>query len=43
MRTYVKPTMEIVNLKVSERIAGSCIMIGSCRDEAGNYIYSQAV
>jgi len=36
MKEYVKPSMEIVNLRVEERIAGSCLNVGSCLDELGN-------
>jgi len=33
MRTYVKPAMEVVNLRVEERISGSvCKVIGSCME-----------
>ncbi len=41
MRTYVKPTMEIVNLRVEERISGSTCMVGSCIDKkTGELIYN---
>jgi len=34
MKNYVKPSMEVVNLRVEERISGSvCKVIGSCIDE----------
>lgn len=35
MRTYVKPDMRIINLRVEERISGSCIVVGSCPDVTG--------
>ena len=41
MRTYVKPSMEVVNLRVEERIAGvgsNCIVVGSCPDGSGGYL-----
>ncbi len=41
MRTYVKPSIEVVNLRAEERIAAvgsSCIVVGSCTYENGTYI-----
>ncbi len=38
MKTYVKPTFELVNLRVEERISGSCIVVGSCPDGQGGYL-----
>ena len=43
MRTYVKPDMKVINLRVEERISGSCIVIGSCPDENGQIIKTNNV
>lgn len=41
MRTYVKPIMEIVNLRVEERISGSSCMVGSCENPVTHeFIYT---
>ncbi|MHB8062194.1 MAG: hypothetical protein ACYDG2_06110 [Ruminiclostridium sp.] len=41
MRTYVKPVIEVVTLRVEERISGSeviCKVIGCCPDGKGGYL-----
>ena len=44
MRTYVKPTIQILNLRVEERISGSTCMVGSCPDPVtGEIIYNSMV
>jgi hypothetical protein len=43
MRTYVKPDMRIINLRVEERISGSCIVVGSCPGEKGELMVTNNV
>ncbi len=41
MRTYVRPCIEVVSLRVEERISGSeviCTVVGSCPDGKGGYL-----
>ncbi len=38
MKQYVKPSMDIVNLRIEERISGSCPNVGSCLDDLGNLV-----
>lgn len=42
MRTYVKPDMKVINLRVEERISGSCIVVGSCFGPNGELLKSNA-
>lgn len=43
MRTYVKPEMNVVNLRVEERISGSCVVVGSCPAANGQLIVTNNV
>ncbi len=43
MRTYVKPNIKIINLRVEERISGSCIVVGCCPDVTGQPLVTNNV
>lgn len=43
MRTYVKPDIKVVNLRVEERISGSCIVVGSCPGANGEILVTNNI
>ncbi len=43
MREYVKPDIKVINLRVEERISGSCIIVGSCLDPGGQMIVTNNI